>query len=190
MILCFKIYRVGSRAYKLIKYGQTKTLLSTIKYKLFSLTIWLYLGSSSFLTWTTVKNTTYLRLSLRQFHKFTTQSCVKVWPFRSLSYDQCDQSGEISPFWQNLQSLGQIFKVLGNFLRVYLLFRKLLDRLWQIYYTIGQVFIVVNGQIMKNKLAIWSHWLRQDLRVLRFCFAQFCLCKLSRSLLKGRRTCY
>ena len=29
---------------------------------------------------------------------------------------------------------------------------------------------------MKNKLAIWSHWLRQDLRVLRFCFAQFCVC--------------
>ena len=50
--------------------------------------------------------------------------------------------GEISPFWK-------IFKVLGNFLRVYFLFGKILDRLMQILYAIGQVFIDVNGQMLE-----------------------------------------
>ena len=59
--------------------------------------------------------------------------------------------GDISQFWPNLKSLGQ-------FLRVYLLLGKNLDQLWQILYAIGQVFIDVNGQILKNNLAIWSHW--------------------------------
>ena len=27
-----------------------------------------------------------------------------------------------------------------------------------ILYAIGQVFIDVNGQMLKNNLAIWSHW--------------------------------
>ena len=58
---------------------------------------------------------------------------------------------ESSPFWQNLQSLGQ-------FLRVYLLFGNILDRLWQILYANGQVFIDVNSQMSTNKLVIWSHW--------------------------------
>ena len=26
------------------------------------------------------------------------------------------------------------------------------------FYAIGQTFIVLNGQILKNILAIWSHW--------------------------------
>ena len=58
--------------------------------------------------------------------------------------------GGISPFWQNLHSLRQ-------FLSVYLLFRKILERLWQISNAIGQVFIDMNGQLLKNYLAIWSH---------------------------------
>ena len=60
--------------------------------------------------------------------------------------------GEFSP-------LRKIFKVLHNFLRVYLLLGKILDWLWQISCAIGQVFIDINGQMLKNNLAIWSHWL-------------------------------
>ena len=59
--------------------------------------------------------------------------------------------GDISPFWQNLQSL-------GHFLRPYLLFGKNLDLLWLNWYAIWQIFIDVIGQMLKNNLSIWSHW--------------------------------
>ena len=35
---------------------------------------------------------------------------------------------------------------------------NILDQLWQILYAIGQVFIDINRQKLKNNLAIWSHW--------------------------------
>ena len=53
---------------------------------------------------------------------------------------------------------GIISKVLGNFLRVYLVFGKLFILLWQNYYAIGQFFIVVDSHILSNNLVIWSHW--------------------------------
>ena len=31
--------------------------------------------------------------------------------------------------------------------------------LWQIWNTFWQIFMVANGQILKNNLTIWSHWL-------------------------------
>ena len=40
--------------------------------------------------------------------------------------------------------------------RVYLLFGEILDWLWQILYAIGEISIDVNGQMLKNKLTIWS----------------------------------
>ena len=51
--------------------------------------------------------------------------------------------GEFLPLWQKCQSLGQ-------FLRVYFLFWKILGLLWQICYITGQIFIVANGQILKH----------------------------------------
>ena len=45
--------------------------------------------------------------------------------------------GEFSPLWQNL--------------------KKFFNLLWRILFTVPQVFIDVNGQILKNKLAIWPH---------------------------------
>ena len=54
---------------------------------------------------------------------------------------------------------GKIFKVLGNFSRVYLLFGKIVNPLWQILYTFGQIFIDVNDQMLKNNLASRSHWI-------------------------------
>ena len=35
------------------------------------------------------------------------------------------------------------------------------------FYAIGQIFIVANGQIMKQNQAIWSHWLLSIFRTLR-----------------------
>ena len=43
-------------------------------------------------------------------------------------------------------------KVLGKILTVYLVFGKNCYRYWQILYTIGQFFIVENGQIMNSHL--------------------------------------
>ena len=39
----------------------------------------------------------------------------------------------------------------------FFLFGKMLSLLWQISDIIGLIFIVANGQILKNNLAIWSH---------------------------------
>ena len=39
------------------------------------------------------------------------------------------------------------------------MFGILLNQLWQILNVIGQIFIDVNGQILKNNPAIWPHWL-------------------------------
>ena len=71
---------------------------------------------------------------------------------RSLNCNNKNGSRSVS-VWQNFQSLGQ-------FLRVYLLFGKILNRHWQFSYAIGQLFIGINGQMLKNNLAIWSHWSR------------------------------
>ena len=60
--------------------------------------------------------------------------------------------GEFSP-------LGKIFEVLGAY---YLLFGKILNLLWQILHTFGPNFIDVNGQKLKNKLAIWSHYIDRN----------------------------
>ena len=57
----------------------------------------------------------------------------------------------------NFCHFGKTFKVFGNILRVYLVFSILLNLLWQIWSGIGQIFIAVNGGILKNNLAIWSH---------------------------------
>ena len=57
---------------------------------------------------------------------------------------QCDQ-------------IGQILSRLWQFLEVCLVYDKNLNLLCKIYNTIWPMFIVVNGQIWDNNLAIWSH---------------------------------
>ena len=42
---------------------------------------------------------------------------------------------------------------------VYFEFGKQLYLLYVTFYATKQIFIVVNGQRLKNNLAIWSHWL-------------------------------
>ena len=55
------------------------------------------------------------------------------------------------PVWPDLakfRHFGTILKVLGKFLRVCLVFGKILILLWKECYAIGQVFIVVDGHIL------------------------------------------
>ena len=44
----------------------------------------------------------------------------------------------------------------------YLLFGKMLSLLWQIFDIVGLIFSVENGQKLKNKLTIWSHWTKGE----------------------------
>ena len=55
--------------------------------------------------------------------------------------------GEISPLWQHKLSLWQFLEV-----------GKILKLVWQNFNAFGQIFIVVNSQILKHNLAICSHW--------------------------------
>ena len=61
--------------------------------------------------------------------------------------------GEILPLWKIFKSLWEIFGM------VYFEFGKQLYLLCVTFYATKQIFIVVNGQRLKNNLAIWSHWL-------------------------------
>ena len=59
--------------------------------------------------------------------------------------------GEILLLCKSLPVFGKLLKVL--------VFSQILNLLGQIYYAIGQMFIALNCQALKNNLAIWSHWL-------------------------------
>ena len=52
--------------------------------------------------------------------------------------------GKIPPLWQ-------ICKICGNILKVYLVLGKVFDSLWHNLYAFGQLFIAVNGQILKTQ---------------------------------------
>ena len=86
--------------------------------------------------------------------------------------------GEISPLWQqkfkSLAILTSLFS-LWQFLQVSLVFGKILNLLWQSLKAIGQFFIVVNSQILKNDLAIWSHWVLHSRSIGRLDRIRFCL---------------
>jgi len=85
--------------------------------------------------------------------------------------------GEISPLCQNFKSLWAIFWM------SYLVFGKLLSRLWHFYAT-GQIFIVVNGQRLHSNKAIWSHCPALNTKTLLLLFSQN-VCLYSRNILLG-----
>ena len=63
--------------------------------------------------------------------------------------------------WPDLakfRHFGKTLEVFGKFFTIYFLFGKMLCQLRQIYYIIGQILIVANGQLLKNSVTIWSHW--------------------------------
>ena len=53
--------------------------------------------------------------------------------------------------WPNLAKFCYFAKILQ-------VFGKMLRLLWRICYIVGLIFIVENGQIVKNSIDIWSHW--------------------------------
>ena len=58
--------------------------------------------------------------------------------------------------WQNLATTLKIF---GHFQWVQLVSAKVLSLLWLISNAIGQILLAEKGKILKNNLAVWSHWL-------------------------------
>ena len=88
------------------------------------------------------------------------ESIIIILSFSFFSLFNC-QSGRITGLplsvWPDLakfRHFGKSFLVFDKFLTVYFLFGKMLSLLWQIW----AIFIVANGQILKNNLTIWSHW--------------------------------
>ena len=81
--------------------------------------------------------------------KNCTSECNHRWVI-FLSRTSVTIFGKILPLWQNPQSLEQFF-------RVYELFGRLLHLLCQMLFAIGQIYADVNGQMLKNYIAIWSH---------------------------------
>ena len=75
---------------------------------------------------------------------------LRTLSLKWLPSNQCAQIG------RNFASFGYILKVFGHFLQDYLIFGQSLNQLWH-FYAIGQIVIVVNGQILNNIIAIWSH---------------------------------
>ena len=55
---------------------------------------------------------------------------------------------------------GKTLQVFGKFWTVYFLLCKMLSLLLNFWYIIGLTFVVANGQILKNNLTIWSHWMK------------------------------
>ena len=61
--------------------------------------------------------------------------------------------------WPDLakfRNLDKILESFGHFLSNYLVFGKIVNLLWQLFYTFGQIFIVQNGQILKNKATLFA----------------------------------
>ena len=109
--------------------------------------------------------------------------CRRWRPFKAARSAQSTHStsvtrfGEISPLCQKFQSLWAIFWM------SYLVFGKLLSRLWHFYAT-GQIFIVVNGQRLHSNKAIWSHCPALNTKTLLLLFSQN-VCLYSRNILLG-----
>ena len=59
--------------------------------------------------------------------------------------EQCDQIS------RNFTALATYWEIFGHILKVYFVFGKVGNTLWVNLYDLGQIFIVVNGQILKNQ---------------------------------------
>ena len=75
-----------------------------------------------------------------------------ISPF-NLPPNQCDQ------IWQNFDTLAKISKTLA-ILTIYLVFCKILNLLWQLFYAIGRNFIVKNGPMLYHLVTLPQPFLR------------------------------
>ena len=72
-------------------------------------------------------------------------------------------AGKIRAMWPDLAKncfFCHILTAFGYFRNLHLLSGISVYLLWHIFYAFGKIFIDVTGQILKNNLAIWSHWSR------------------------------
>ena len=74
--------------------------------------------------------------------------------FCSFIYLQCT----VWPYLTKFRHIVQKLQVFGKSLTIYFLFGKMLSPIWQNCDLIELIFIVANGQLLKNDLTIWSHW--------------------------------
>ena len=95
----------------------------------------------------------------RLFFNFVISVTSKAFCSNNLLADSLTQVAAFQPVcpdWAKIRKLWLYLKVFGHFCRVYLIFGQRLNQLWH-FYAIGQIVIVVNGQILNNIIAIWSH---------------------------------
>ena len=74
-------------------------------------------------------------------------------------YNNTKQNVLQQSVWSDLakfRKFSKNFEIFGNISKVYLIFGKVVNPLWDFMSAFGQNFIVVNGQILKKKQS--SHW--------------------------------
>lgn len=71
------------------------------------------------------------------------------------------------PVWPDLPKFGHIwlyFKSLWQYFDVFLVSGRILNLHLQCFYASGQIFVVVNGQILQKESGhLWSHWFKGSL---------------------------
>ena len=79
----------------------------------------------------------------------------------SFSKKNCISSScDRPPAWPDLAKFHQsvsILKVFGNCSRDLLIFGRMLNHIWKLFYAIGHIFIFKIGKYWKIKIAIWAH---------------------------------
>ena len=91
-------------------------------------------------------------LLVKQAHQKWGDNVLKVCPSIQWSLFVWPDLAKFCHFDKSLQ-------VFGKFLKVNILFGKMLSLFWRICEIVGLIFCVSNGQILKNNLTIWSHCL-------------------------------
>ena len=69
----------------------------------------------------------------------------------------CEQSDQI---WRNFTTLATFWKSLAIFEGFSSILSNCEPSCWQMFWAIGQIFIIKMAKYWKDILAIWSHWLR------------------------------
>ena len=107
----------------------------------------IYLFSATPKLW---KNQKFLFLS--NYPKFG-QDFLQIWCSKYFSLSPSDETLQLAwPDLAKFRHFGNNLQVFGKFLPVYFYLGKMLSQVWKIYWA--------NGQMLKNNLTIWSHWLQ------------------------------
>ena len=95
-------------------------------------------------------NKLWLRLDKIKKNPFPAQAMQK-YPFLFFPVTSVTRFGEISPLWKQFTSrLGIFWRFISYLAKIRAYFGNFLTLL-------GLIFIIANGQILKNNLTIWSH---------------------------------